>query len=130
MNHIMEKAKYEGYVWYCDQSVPQVLDGSEYFVPNLVAEENPFIVEAQLYDASQGKSYSIRYWDGKYHVACHEVPVNVRERYAADIVAYESNRMNNRDLLFWQQWMGKEDSLCLGMKTLVPKALVFVGFEK
>lgn len=130
MSMMIEKANYEGYVWYSDETMPRVLDGSEAFEPNLKEGENPFIVEAQLYDALQMKSYSIRFWNGGYHVVCYDVPKNVCKLWEVDIVTYGSNRMNNNKLLFWQQWKEVEDNLCLGMKTLVPKALVFVGLKK
>lgn len=126
----MEKAKYEGYLWYSDQTMPHVLDGSEEFELHLTEEENPFVVEAQLYDSSRMKSYCIRFWNGQYHVYCYDVPENVCEQCADDIVAYDSNRMGNRKMLFWQQWTEKSDDLCLGMSTLVPQALVFVGFKR
>lgn len=127
----MKKAKYVGYVWYSDQTEPLVLDGTELFEPDLTEGNNPFIVEAQLYDASGRKSYSIRFWNGSCHVVSYDVPERVgKQEITEDVVAYNSNRMGNRRLLFWQQWKEQQDDLCLGMSTLVPKALVFVGFEK
>lgn len=45
----IEKSKYQGYLWYSDQKEPKVFN-NELFELEIADNENPFIVEGQLYD--------------------------------------------------------------------------------
>lgn len=126
----IEKARYEGYLWYSDSQLPMVLTGDKDFELDVENRQNPFIVEGQLYSAETSVSLSIRYIDGAYHVYRHEVKPSELQLHADDLVEYRSLRMQGRTLRFWQTWKRETDKACLGMDTLTPSALVFIGFGK
>lgn len=124
----IEKARYEGYLWYSDSQQPTVLTGDRDFELEMEDTGNPFIVEGQLYSAETSVSLSIRYIDGAYHVARFEVNEQELQQHTDDLVEYRSQRMQGRTLRFWQTWKREKDPVCLGMETQIPSALVFIGF--
>lgn len=124
----IERARYEGYLWYSDSQEPEVLTGDKDFELEVEDAGNPFIVEGQLYSAETSVSLSIRYIDGAYHVARFEVSEPELQQHAEDQVEYRSLRMQGRILRFWQTWKRETDKACLGMETQIPSALVFIGF--
>ena len=126
----IEKARYEGYLWYSDSQEPTVLTGDEDFELDVEGSGNPFIVEGQLYSAETSVSLSIRYIDGAYHVARFTVKESELQQHAEDLVEYRSLRMQGRTLRFWQTWKREKDKACLDMETQIPSALVFIGFGK
>lgn len=68
----IEKSKYQGYLWYSDQKEPKVFN-NELFELEIADNENPFIVEGQLYDEENRASISIKYVDGNYIVNKYKV---------------------------------------------------------
>ena len=123
----IEKSIYEGYMWYSDAKEPQIYDQEEKDWV-IKEDENPFIVEGQLYDTENMKSISIKFVDGEYLVQTHDIDSLDFNRANVDIKVFQSNRMNGRKLRFLQYWNEKEDELCENMKVLVPSKRVFAGF--
>ena len=123
----IEKSIYEGYMWYSDAKEPQIYDQEEKDWV-IKEDENPFIVEGQLYDTENMKSISIKFVDGEYLVQTHDIDSLDFHRANVDIKVFQSNRMNGRKLRFLQYWNEKEDELCENMKVLVPSKRVFAGF--
>lgn len=125
----IEKATYEGYLWYSNESQPKILHGEE-FEKEIANNENPFIIEGQLYDADRMHSISIKYVDGAY--ICNEYDVESTDFNKANVEKkiFHSNRMEGVKLQFLQYWDEAEDDLCEGMKVLRPTKSVFVGFIK
>lgn len=129
MNNI-PASKYEGYVWKSDATKPKVLLGEEYG-PLPSATENPFVIEAQLYDPASHMSYGIKHVDGKYIVT----EVNLSEEALKGCVHEEKTFLPHRmeevtGLRFYQFWREEEDELCDNMKVLQPKELAFAGFVR
>lgn len=129
----IDKAKYQGYLWYSDKTSPTIIDGD--FELEIDDPANPFIVEGQLWDEKGQTSISIKYVDGSY--ICRKYDLNSadsREKPGSvewTEVTYLPNRMSGVNLLkFRQYWRAEEDPLCCGMPVLKPAELVFTGFEK
>lgn len=113
-----------------DATKPKVLLGDEYG-PLPSATENPFVIEAQLYDPASHMSYGIKYVDGKYIVT----PVDLSEEALKKCVLEEKTFLPHRmqgifALRFYQLWREEEDELCDNMKVLQPKELAFAGFVR
>lgn len=134
----IEKAKYQGYVWMSDKNAPETLQGDKFFESDLATENNPFIIEAQLYEPEKKVSYSIKYVDGEYVASKWEgVDKDMEDREYYMLVSYIGNRLElDKKLNFLQHWVEINDPACggdpsdeqSGMKVLQPKELIFVGF--
>lgn len=131
---------YIGYYWMSDALDPVIIDSCDVSVADRLnnimseAESNPFVVEAQLYDASAHVSFSIKYVDSRYLVHRHDVKAHIEEVVKGktdDIVMkrYVANRLTDRKLCFLQYWREQVDPFCCGMPVLAPAEKVFVGFE-
>jgi CRISPR type III-associated protein (TIGR04423 family) len=126
--HLISKAKYEGYIWLSDQTTPQVFDGNSEQSLTLTDGENPFVVEGQLWDAAEKRSISIRNVDGRYIVVSTDV---TDEQLKEPVVTYIPHRIQDvKGLKFLRIWKEQADPLCEGMSTLQLQSTVFVGFEK
>ena len=124
----IEKSIYQGYIWYSDQTEPEVLNNKE-FGKEFSDKENPFIVEAQLFDTINKKSYSIKYVDGKY--IC--TPYNLAELKGVEKegLSFVAHRLKGVTRLYFNQyWREEADPRCDNMQVLQPKELVFVGFQE
>lgn len=118
----IEKSKYQGYLWYSDKATPRVLNNED-FELEINDNENPFIIEGQLFDGVN--SISIKFVDGQYIVKSYDVQETERK----NAQEYLPNRMKDKKLLFVQRWKEQQDDLCEGMQVLQPEELVFVGFK-
>lgn len=133
------RGSYVGYIWLSDEAKPIVIpeqsdrydltqDGLDFSSDN-----NPFVVEGLLFDASRNLSITIKYVDGGYIVKEYLLDNMVSPNFKE--VTYQSHRMDGRKLKFRQYWEEAEDEFCddpqdtKGMKTLRPDKLVFVGFD-
>lgn len=123
---------YEGYLWYSNRETPEILDKQALTLPE--EGTNPFVVEGQLYNESEGLSYSIKYVDGQYIV--HQFQVKDAPKDTS-LMAYLPNRMGNRRLLFlrcWEEVFQKDNVDGLGgpegLPVLMQAKNVFVGFKK
>ena len=128
---INKQAKYEGYIWWSDQTQPQVLLDEEFDVEGLKDDINPFLIEGQLWNAADGISISIRYADGRHIIKNHLVTsVDLQGTSTVTRERYISHIKGVGRLCFLRYWKAEEDELCEGFKALRPEKLVFVGFEK
>lgn len=121
--------KCEGYLWWSDQQQPEVYH-QEALDKCLDETKNPFVVEGQLYDTNEKKSYSIKYVDGKYLINIYKVEDKDISNPDNETKCYLSNRMGDRWLKFLRYWEPKEDPNCEGMKVLKLTKNVFVGFKE
>jgi CRISPR type III-associated protein (TIGR04423 family) len=126
----INKAKYQGYVWYSDQSSPQVILNQE-FELELDERTNPFVVEGYLYSVEQSLSHVVKFVDGKYI----HVTYDLSNLEGSDFVenAYypvSDKAFGKRKLVFRQYWKEQSDDLCAGMKVRVPAENVFMGFRE
>lgn len=121
-------SRYEGYVWMSNEQSPRVIEGA-YGGISLLGSENPFIIEAQLYDAERMVSYSVKYVDGSYIATAYQVDSSDFNSTRVDQKVYFGHRMNNKKLHFLRYWNAVEDEFCEKQPVLQPAALVFVGFK-
>ena len=134
MNNKIEDGCYHGYYWMSNQNKPNVLNG-ENFTLELKNGSNPFVIEAQLYDKSKEISYSVKYFDGEYHILRHDInELKGEKNTEIDELLFESKRMDGKVLKFNRFWHEDDEEddingLLCDMKTLEPKEMVFVGFE-
>lgn len=119
---IPQGKKYQGYYWLSNSDKPVVVDGN-FDGLSLPSEENPFIVEAQLYSAELNKSYSIKYIDGRYIVIAFDV--NDED----ETLVYKASWDIKKELIFKCCWRPESDPLCEGMDVLKPSEYYFVGFN-
>lgn len=120
--------EFEGYLWYSDKSIPRVIEG-EFEGIELMDGENPFVIEGQLVNFHDRKSYSIKFVDGKYLLSSYELTQEESEGNSKEIWEYASNGMDGKTLRFIQRWAPVPDVLCEGMDVLRPAELVFIGFK-
>lgn len=127
----IEKAKYEGYIWWSDKDRPTVYYGEEEVELSLNDGKNPFIIEGNLWDKASKKSIFIRYVDGQYftnETTVKEEDRNNKERCTEK--SFIAHRIDGiRVLRFLQYWETFKDPLCEKMETLRPEKLVFIGFD-
>lgn len=130
-------AIYDGYYWLSNANEPKVFEHSALpsALSNLDASQNPFIIEARLFNSATGDSLSINYIDGayvekEYKVSDEDIEA-ARAKKTDTIVLkrYIANRMPGKKLKFLQYWREVEDPLCAGMPVFQPAEMVFVGFE-
>lgn len=130
--NIDKTKKYEGYVWMSDCDKPDVLR-DELLKVDFSTIENPFVIEAQLFDKESLTSYSVKFIDGEYHI----MKFKLEEKDLLEPIHFvPKSRLDTKSgkvksLKFKQLWKVLEegDPLCEGMKTKVPTALVFIGFD-
>ncbi len=120
--------KCEGYLWWSDQQEPKVYQDEQI---DIILDEtkNPFVVEGQLYDKEEKKSYSIKYVDGQYLINIYEVEDSDLTNMDNESKRFLSNRMGGRWLEFLRYWEEKNDENCMGMPVLTFTKNVFVGFK-
>ena len=139
-NHI-QPGNYVGYLWYSDKTAPDVLNGVQ-LSDMLCPDENPFVIEGQLWDETQQLSYSIRYVvsnDGQHGISGQYIiqkwnlntDFPVPDFEYTELEAFPNKAFGKEvgKLLFRRYWKAEKDELCDGMKVLNPHALVFVGFN-
>lgn len=132
---IDKRLKYEGYLWYSDAQEPTIFNGNE-LTEDICSDQNPvipFIIEGYLRTGND--SYSIRMIDGEYRINHFVVPDSKEPYTEYSLVSYLPNRFECSDvkidkLNFALHWGRQADELCEGMEVLVPKELIFIGFEK
>lgn len=126
---------YEGYLWMSDQEDPTVYENDSVTLP--IEGANPFVVEGQLYNRTEGLSYSIKSVDGQYIVLEHEVTEADMKNPDNQIKTYLSNRMGDKKLQFLRYWEEvpdednyRDSSNPKGLPVLTQTKNVFVGFKK
>jgi CRISPR type III-associated protein (TIGR04423 family) len=127
MNKIKFENRYQGYLWISDRKEPITFEDAP--VSFDFEQVNPFVIEGQLYDDANKKSFSIKYVDGEYLVVEYDVKALDNACDSNVTVKYLSNRMEERMLRFRQYWRPQKDKLCENMDVLTPAEFVFVGFK-
>lgn len=125
---IIECAEYQGYVWYSDQKEPEIIDGT--YQKDITSEENPFIIEAQLYAPKANHSISVRYVDGEYIVNQYDLSAESANALESRVREYMSNRMDGCVLCFKELWKAEQDPYCEDFYVLEPKDFIFIGFKR
>ncbi len=128
------KGNYEGYIWMSDATHPVVYTPARPIDITLDDNDNPFVIEGELYDASKGESVTIRYADGKYYKKTFNVaPSDLKGSEKVTKKEYLAQRMPGinslKYLQYWDEVDEVDDEFCEHMKTLQPGDLVFVGFK-
>ena len=124
--NIDTKQNYQGYLWWSDQSKPEVYNNQS--IPDWKETTNPFIIEGQLFDEANKKSYSIRFADGKYVIKYFDL--NELEGLEYIKKEYLPNRFEGiQNLCFKEYWRPVEDDLCEGIEVLKSAETVFIGFN-
>lgn len=121
----------QGYIWKSDSVQPEVFFDKEIDI-TLNDNENPFIIEGELYDTKEFRSYSIKFVDGKYRVTSYQIMKEDFTNKDIEHKTYLPNRMEeigNHKLHFLRYWEPEEDANCESMKQLVITKNVFVGFK-
>lgn len=117
----------EGYVWESDKNEPHLFLGGACELTRKDTD-NPFVLEAMLYDMDSQESYTIKYIDGSHRINKFNL---LNEFDAVSCVEMLPNRMKGvASLKFKQIWSKRSDELCNGFDTLNPTALAFAGFKK
>ncbi len=139
MKTIIDKARYQGYLWYSDKSEPVFYSGGSIILDD---EKNPFVVEGNLYDEENEKSINIKYIDGKYRVTYFNL---AEMRNNPDFVLKDESYLTNSRIsaslpseypiacdksLYKRIWHAEEDKLNGNWKSLRPVGLAFAGFIK
>ena len=119
----------EGYLWWSDRKEPEIYDGDALDI-SLDKAKNPFVVEGQIYDKEEKKSYSIRYVDGQYLINIYKVETSDFTNKDNEPKNFLSNRMDGRWLKFLRYWEEKKDENCMGMPVLAFTKNVFIGFKE
>ena len=121
--------KCEGYLWWSDQQEPKVYQDEQI---DIILDEakNPFVVEGQLYDKEEKKSYSIKYVDGLYLINIYKVEAGDLTNMDNEPKCFLSNRMGGRWLKFLRYWEEKKDENCMDMPVLTFTKSVFIGFKE
>lgn len=123
----ISKRKYDGYIWFSDQKKPVTLIEEEYSFED--AKENPFVIEALLWNAEEEISIMVRH-TGKYHIQEFKLNELSAESKLEDKF-YLPHRLNEnvKHVCFKQLWIPEPDALCEGMSVMTMKALIFTGFK-
>ena len=121
--------KYHGYLWKSDEIKPLVIKGDLEEL-SLDSSAIPFIVEGELFNLETKISYSIRFFDGEYHVK----EFNTRDLSESNSTrrTYAPNFPKGEDvkgLNYVRIWKPEKDDLCCGFPVLRPAEMVFVGFN-
>lgn len=120
----------DGYLWFSNEREPHIFVNKplagEAFPPKGV---NPFIVEGNLFDPANSKSYSLRYDGSETRIYCYD---HNQLPYDYTPLEYIPVRMGDvvRRLVFRQYWEKEADPLCEDLEVLKPSSIVFFGFKK
>ena len=130
LSEIPKDLKFEGYIWMSDSENPKMFKRENLRTPlfeNTSDNNNPFIIEGQLFAEEAQKSYSIKYVDGKHLVVEYDLskPLSIFTDKP-----FIPNRLQGVDKIkFRQYWKAETDKYCVNMETLKPASYVFVGFD-
>ncbi len=145
MQTIIDKANYVGYVWMSDSKTPIIYYGKEPVELALNDDDNPFVIEGNLWNPETRESVKIVYADGTYRVRKTSVSEeelrgiddktldlgpHTEKQVATTKKEFYAHRLPRVEkLLFLQYWECVKDPSCEGMEALSPSKLVFVGFK-
>lgn len=132
---IFPTGNYLGYYWMSDTTDPVIVNGNlPEIISSLNPAENPFVIEANLFNQDDRMSYTIKFIDGNYVLTSCQIReklVDVESGIYDNITLkeYYANRMPGLILLFFQYWREQPDPLCAEMPVLHPAEMAFVGFK-
>ena len=146
INEIPMDRKLTGYLWMSNEREPRVLEDCSFEQSNerhknspvvLELGTNPFIVEAELWDAEACVSYAIHHAGNEVVCQRYEVKTEDFSNPDSNEVVFLSHRMDDRKLYFLEYWEpyrnidvvdigGKSDDE--KMPSLVMTHRAFVGF--
>jgi len=130
LSEIPKDLQFEGYIWMSDSENPKMFKHENLCTPlfeNASDNNNPFIIEGQLFAAEAQKSYSIKYVDGKHLVVEYDLSQPLPDFTDTQFIP---NRLKDVDKInFRQYWKAETDAYCVNMETLKPACYVFVGFD-
>ena len=127
--HDIPRDKYEGYLWYSNSPQPSVFNGEEEM--DVEVRPDAFIIEGLLWCPKRRMSYKIIYHDGQQLVRGYQVSDADLEG-KGDVTSEEfvSHRIPGMSRLsFIRYWLPERDELCEDFDVLIPRQLVFVGFN-
>lgn len=146
INKIPMDRKLSGYLWMSNEREPRVLEDCSIEQSNerhenspvlLELGANPFIVEAELWDAEAFVSYAIHHAGNEIVCQQYEVKAEDRDHNDNTETTFLSHRMDGRVLHFLDYWEPRRDVDVAGvsdelkdgkMSSLVMTRRVFVGF--
>lgn len=135
INAIPRDHEYDGYLWMSNAKEPDILEHKP-LPDDFLNSVNPFVVEAELWDADEHKSYAIYQAGNQTVCQCYDVKEADFKSPDVDEAIYASHRMNGRGLRFLEYWEEdltadgvKTEGACLDMPSLVMSRRVFVGFK-
>lgn len=122
--------KYDGYLWLSNSKFPIEFSGGQ--LPESFGKvANPFVVEGELWDSENNRSYSIH--QAGNMTVCQSFDVKDsdfgNDNGNVDDRVYASHRMEHKGLRFLEYWEPSANDACLDMNTLEMKKRVFVGFK-
>lgn len=130
INDIPVSNKYDGYLWMSNSKSPVELD-NEPLPASFGKGVNPFVVEGELWDHENKRSYSI-HQAGNITI-CQAFEVKDKDfdndNHNVDKRVYASHRMKHKGLCFLEYWEPSRTDSSFGMETLEMKKRVFVGFK-
>lgn len=146
INEIPMNRKLTGYLWMSNEQEPRVLENCSIEQSNkdrkaspavLESGKNPFIVEAELWDADAHVSYAIHHAGNE--IVCQRYEVRGDDIGNPDnrLTVFISHRMAGRKLYFLEYWEPKDSIMVAGingkaddevMPSLVMTRRAFVGF--
>jgi len=114
-----------GYYWMSDQVKPKQVNGA--FEPKLKSN-NPFIIEAMLWDEDAEKSIMITH-AGRYQIFEYDLKI-LKNEGVLENKEYKPHRLEDiKKVKFNQFWKAEEDPFCNKFPVLKLKAQIFLGFE-
>lgn len=127
------EGEYEGYIQMSDKRIEHVytkatkLPGLEELYVDAKGEKTEvnYVLEMALYDAKNENSILIRQHNNDFLVLKKELK-DVDEK---DIDSFYTVTSNTPKMKIAQIWEEQDNAFCLNMAVLVPKALMFAGFE-
>ncbi len=124
------KSKYEGYIWYSNEKQPIVLSGKDYFSFDENENDNPFVIEALLFDKENQVSITIRH-TGTFLIKIFDLKNLPQNAILSDTKEYYPHRLGNEvsKVCFKQLWIPEKDLNCEEMEVFNMKAFIFTGFK-
>lgn len=121
--------KFTGYYWMSDDDKPKMLFEESFPSDTILAETNPFCVEALLYSKDGGISIHIQH-TGQYQVSAFDLQkLDDLEIVTKEYIPHKLEQVDK--VLFKQVW--EEEPLQVdnetSFPTLKPSALIFSGFK-
>ncbi len=122
---------YEGYYWYSDSQVPEVIINER--IDKAKFTEMPFVIEANFFAPAEKVSIQVRNIDGYYHISGFQLKnINrstheTQEYFAHDLKMNDGKTIKKYKMV--EAWEEISDPLLEDMTTLQPTWAAFFGFK-